>query len=246
MSTVWLERITIFLIFFFGASIFVYFLLNGGAYMRVLRYDLFLSSPFASADLKEGSILEIQAQPISDSPAGNPATAGGSVVANTGSVETTSHTNNAQSALPDGYEFYLSIPKIQINTPIVIPKDSGKVSVLASLEEGVGLYPGSAKPGQNGRAVILGHSSKATWYRGDYAYIFSLLPKLTEGDEVFVTTDNKKMIFRIFSKQILTPTDTNTVLAAPTAVPEITLITCYPIGGASKRNVVRAQLVSVE
>ncbi len=240
MSTVWLERITIFLIFFFGASIFVYLLLNGGAYMRVLRYDLFLGTHLASADLREGNILEVEGQHVSSS------ASDGTSAPNITTAGTTSVRPAGNSDTSSGEGVYLSIPKIQINTPIVTPKDSSKVSVLASLEEGVGLYPGSVEPGQNGRAVILGHSSKATWYRGDYAYIFSLLPKLSEGDEIYVTAQNKKMVFRVFSKQILTPADTNAMLATPTAAPEVTLITCYPIGGASKRNVVRAQLVSTE
>ena len=183
--------------------------------MRILRYDLFLSSPFASDDLKTGSILEVQGQLVSDGSGGS-----------TGAAGTTAQTGDSSVPAPrEG--FYLSIPKIQVNVPIITPKDNTKVGILSSLEEGVGLYPGSVEPGQNGRAIMLGHSSKATWYRGEYAYVFSLLPKLNEGDEVYVTTKNKKMTFRVFSKQILTPTDTNKLLATNSNVPEITLITCY-------------------
>lgn len=218
--------------FFFGASVFVYFLLNGGAYMRILRYDLFLSSPFASNDLKNGDILEVQGQ--------NVALAVGSATSSQNTAGSLAAGTRREGVM------YISIPKIEVNAPIIIPADKTKVGILASLEEGVGLYPGSAEPGKNGRAIILGHSSRASWYRGSYAYVFSLLPKLNEGDEIFVTANNKKMIFRVFSKSIMTPTETNAFLATGTAAPEITLITCYPIGGASKRNVVRAQLVSTE
>lgn len=209
-----LRKLNIFLIFFFGFALFGFFLLNGGAFARNIRYELFLNSPFASEDL-EGEILEVA-----------PATAG--------------------AASGNGRQFYLEIPKINSSAPIIIPEDTSTKGVLANLEEGVGLYPGSSLPGQAGRAIVLGHSSRASWYRGDYANVFSLLPKLSEGDEFYVTADRQKFIYRIYSKKILTPSETNAALALPLGDSEIDLITCYPIGSASKRTLIQAKLVAIE
>lgn len=181
--------------------------------MSILRYDLFLKSPFAGSDLKQGDILAV---PGAGVPIGS------------------------------GEKLYLSIPKIDANAPIITPAENTKADILASLEAGVGLYPGSVPPGGNGRAVILGHSSKASWYRGKYAYIFALLPKLEKGDEFYITADRKKYVYRVFDKQVLSPADANVLLASPASGSEAVLITCYPIGSASKRQIIRAQMVRTE
>lgn len=208
------RKLNIFLIFFFGFSLFGFFLLNGGAFARNIRYELLLNSPFASSDLKRGEILTV-------APA-------------------------AASAATTTRQFYLEIPKIGVIAPIVIPENTSNKGVLASLEEGVGLYPGSAMPGEAGRAIVLGHSSRASWYRGDYATVFSLLPKLSEGDEFYATAGGQKFIYRIYSKKILSPSETNAILAQPIGDSEMDLITCYPIGSASERTLIQAKLVAIE
>ena len=216
-----LKEVNIFLILFFVLTLFTFLLLNGGAIFRNLRYDLFLHSPFASADLKQGDLLAVPAATSTPNEAPAPAT-------------------------PGADRYKLTIPKIELASPVVIPEKASKESILASLEEGVGLYPGSRLPGENGRAVILGHSSRATWYRGDYATVFALLGKLEAGDEFYITEANKKYVYQVFSRKILTPADTNTLLAGPAAGSEVDLVTCYPIGGASKRTVVQAILLRTE
>jgi LPXTG-site transpeptidase (sortase) family protein len=140
----------------------------------------------------------------------------------------------------------LSIPKIEVNTPVVIPREVTKQGILASLEEGVGLYPGSAGIGAPGRAVVLGHSSRASWYRGEYAYIFALLHKLEEYDKFYVTGGGKKYTYQVFANKVMTPQEANAFLATTPSDSEIDLVTCYPVGSASKRTIIQAKLISVE
>lgn len=140
----------------------------------------------------------------------------------------------------------LVIPKINVNVPIVASEGESKKEILSSLEKGVGLYPGSVYPGENGRAVILGHSSRASWYKGEYALVFTLLSKLDPPDEFYVTTKEKKYVYQVFAHKTLTPDDTNTLLSGAPVESEIDLITCYPIGGASKRTVIQAKLIRIE
>jgi len=200
---------------FLASSFFIYLLLNGGAYFRILRYDLFLHSPFAEADLKDRLILNFKK---SSEPQSN-----------------------------QDIKYYLYIPKIDVLTPIVLPKDDSNKSILASLEEGVALYPGSQLPGQAGRSVILGHSSKTTWYRGQYAYIFALLSKLQSGDEFYIVFENKKLVYKVFSNDILTPEQTNKLLSKmPQNESDVALITCWPIGSSSMRTLIQAKLDRVE
>jgi LPXTG-site transpeptidase (sortase) family protein len=206
----------IFLGIFITLSIGIFGLLNAAAFARTLRYDLLLHSPFASEDLKQGDILEVG----SGTPGGVAFTV----------------TSTAQ----------LAIPAIGVVTPIVPPKGTAKKDILAAMEEGVALYPGSVGPGEQGRVVMLGHSSRASWYRGNYATVFSLLSKLEGGQEFVVAAQGKKYIYQIFRTSTLSPSDTNALLAGPFMESEIDLITCYPVGGASKRTVVQARLIRTE
>ena len=199
------REITIFLAIFFAASLFIYLLLNGGAYFRILRYDLFLRSPFAEADLKNQPILNLNKS------------------------------------------YYLYIPKIDVSAPIVLPKDDSNKNVLAGLEEGVALYSSSQLPSEIGRSVILGHSSKTAWYRGQYAYIFALLSKLQSGDEFYIVSGNKKLVYKVFSNDILTLEQPNKILSQiPQNESDVALITCWPIGFSSMRTLIQAKLDHVE
>ncbi|MDO8743336.1 MAG: sortase [Candidatus Azambacteria bacterium] len=144
-----------------------------------------------------------------------------------------------QPGIVPSKDYYLQIPKINASAPIVFPADDSIKSVLASLELGVALYPGSQLPGETGRAVILGHSSKPP--------IFTLLNKLQSGDEFYITSGNKKLVYKVFSNDILTPDQTNEILSQiPQNESNAALITCWPIGFSSKRTLIQAKLSRVE
>jgi LPXTG-site transpeptidase (sortase) family protein len=207
------KHLNIFLITFFIFTLFFYVFLNGGAFWRDLRYALFLSSPFASEDIKNGELLQVA--------------------------------QAANSSLPGG-QYQLIIPKIAVVTPIVEPRSESKQAILGSLEEGVGLYPGSVTPGESGRAILLGHSSRASWYRGEYATVFTTIGRLEPMDEIYVTANQKKYVYQVFAVKVLSPTDTNALLTPPSIYTELDLVTCYPIGGASHRTVVQARLIRTE
>jgi len=210
------KEIGIFLAIFLVSCFLVYLFLNGGAYFRILRYELLLRFPFIEKDLGVKPILDF------------------------GNAPETRTTGNEKS-----YNLY--IPKISVLAPIIFPKDKSNENILTSLEDGVALYPGSSMPGENGRAVILGHSSRITWYRGRYAYVFALLNKLQSGDEFYVVSGNKRLVYKVFANDTLTPEKTNEILSQPPKnKSEIALITCWPIGSSSKRTLIQAKLDNME
>ena len=209
------KEINIFLAIFLGMVFLSFWLLNGGALAKEIRYRLVLSSPLASEDLKNNEILSLKKSAFS----------------------------SPVASIRKSYK--LVIPKISVVSPVIFPKKNTTTDILASLEEGVGLYPGSVSPGENGRTIILGHSSRASWYRGEYATIFSLLGKLEEGDTFYIIDGDKKYFYEVFSKKFLTPSETNTILAGKVNESEIDLITCWPSGSASKRTLVQAKLVDI-
>ncbi|MFH1246392.1 MAG: sortase [Candidatus Liptonbacteria bacterium] len=224
--------LNIFLILFFFTTFFSFLFFNGSAFWRDLRYALFLNSPLANADLKNGDIIQLTA-------------AANISVSATGTISgaTAYATGFPASSLN---KLVLHVPKIETTSPIVIPEGTSKSAILASLEGGVGLYPGSVIPGANGRAVLLGHSSKATWYHGDYAYVFTLINHLDPPDEFYVTDGNKKYYYQVFAHRTLSKKDTDELLSGPVNGSEIDLVTCYPIGGASQRTVIQARLIRTE
>lgn len=137
----------------------------------------------------------------------------------------------------------LVIPKIGVAAPIIIPSGDTMSAILAALEEGVGLYPNSASPGKGGRSIILGHSSRASWYRGGYATVFALLVKLSPGDDFVIKKGATEYRYRVFAVLTLSPEATNELVSRKVAEEEVDLITCYPIGSSSLRTVVQAKLI---
>lgn len=151
-----------------------------------------------------------------------------------------------RSTLSPGANYNLVIPKIQAETPVVSPNDASTAAVLTAMEDGVALYPGSGAPGLAGRSVILGHSSRASWYRGGYATIFALIPQLAAGDRFYVFDKTKKYTYEVFKRQVLSPAESNQLFQSPSPYSEIDLVTCYPIGSASNRNIIQAKLIATE
>jgi sortase A len=150
---------------------------------------------------------------------------------------------NATEIPVPGSPMELIIPKINVRTPIVFPKDSSVQGVLKSLEGGVGVYPGSIMPGQDGRMILLGHSSLASWYNGDYARVFALLKNLEAGDEFTIVSGGNQYTYKVFSNRVLKPAATDAYLADPARGSVLELITCDPVGSAANRRIVSAVLL---
>ncbi len=136
--------------------------------------------------------------------------------------------------------FYtISIPKLKIENAIVA---IGGEDLTKNLIQ----YPGTALPGKNGNAVIFGHSILPIFYNPkNYTAIFSTLPTLKEGDDVFIEYDGISYKFKIEELFEIYPTDIQILEQNPSDA-FITLVTCVPPGDPRnpKRLIVRARVVS--
>jgi len=130
--------------------------------------------------------------------------------------------------------------KIALKAPIIfsVPESD----VLNKLREGVVGLSGSALPSETGNVVLLGHSSNLAWRAGDYKTIFSLLDHLNAGDIITVLYQYDQYKYEVVEKRIVRPSDLSVL--EKTSTPTLTLITCYPIGTANSRLVIRANLLS--
>lgn len=134
-----------------------------------------------------------------------------------------------------GRIYFLTIPKLRVFDATV--KIAGE-----SLDKSLIHYGGTGLPGDYGTSVIFGHSILPQFYDPkNYKAIFSLLPKLKEGDEIFAKFDGITYRYVVMSMRVTTPDDV-TVLEQRYDTSYITLITCVPPGTYWKRLEVRARL----
>lgn len=135
---------------------------------------------------------------------------------------------------------HITIPKIGVDVPIIW--NAPIASVLDDLSHGVVQLAGTAGLGETGNMVIMGHSSDFLWKHNPYASAFALLPKIEKDDVIIVRQNGKAYVYTVTDKQVVKPDAVN--VADPTNSSVLTLVTCYPIGTATSRLVIRATLTS--
>ena len=135
------------------------------------------------------------------------------------------------------------IPKINIEIPVVYDEPSiDEAAVQRALERGVLHYPTTSQPGEQGNAVLFGHSSNNIFNNGKYKYAFVLLNRLEIGDTFMIQKDGKRYVYKIFEKKVVQPTDVSVL--NPHDRPTATLITCDPPGTDLNRLVVVGEQIS--
>jgi LPXTG-site transpeptidase (sortase) family protein len=136
----------------------------------------------------------------------------------------------------------LYIPKIDIRAPIVYMDSIEEQAIMEKLKNGVGHFPGTAYPGENGNVFILGHSSYYWWEEGNFKEVFALLDRLEIGDKIYIGYKGKKYVYQVTETKIVPPTDVSVL--AQTASPQLTLMTCNPVGTAINRLIIIAKQVA--
>ena len=123
----------------------------------------------------------------------------------------------------------LRIPKINLEVPIFNDTDD------LTLNRGVGRILGTAQIGMSGNLGIAGH--RDGFFRG--------LQDIAPGDVLELVRPQHSDRYAVSQIRIVAPEDTSVL--NPTAVPTLTLVTCFPfyfVGHAPKRYIVVAQLDS--
>ncbi len=136
-----------------------------------------------------------------------------------------------------GY-YTISVPKLRIKDAIVAIGGE-------DLSHHVIQYPGTALPGKHGNAVLFGHSILPIFYNPtNYLSIFSLLPSLKTGDEIYVNYDGIDYVYQVENMFEVLPTDIQ-VLDQDSSDSFLTLVTCVPPGDPRnpKRLIVRARVI---
>ena len=104
-----------------------------------------------------------------------------------------------------------------------------------ALNRGVGRILGTARVGESGNLGVAGH--RDGFFRG--------LQSVSTGDVVELVRPGHTDEYAVSETRIVTPDDISVL--HPTAVPTVTLVTCFPfyfVGHAPKRYIVTAPLAS--
>ena len=150
------------------------------------------------------------------------------------------------ASLQVGPEPLLIIPKINVNVPVNYDAAPDQASQLKAMENGVAWFgiPGAnSKPGQVGNTVISGHSSNDFIDGGSYKFVFALLERLKPGDIFYLNYEGTRYTYTVTKTKVVRPTEVSS-LVYPTTKPEVTLITCTPLGTALNRLLVTAEQIS--
>lgn len=132
--------------------------------------------------------------------------------------------NTTLRETPEGI---LRIPALQLTVPIYAG------TRRTELDRGVGHVEGTASLNSAGNAAIAGHRDG----------FFRSLQRIKPGESVYVQTIDRTRRYRVVQTRIVAPSEVSVL--APTALPSLTLITCYPfyfVGPAPRRFIVRAVL----
>lgn len=131
--------------------------------------------------------------------------------------------------------YTISIPRLKIEKAIVaIGGDDLSKSLIQ--------YPGTALPGQWGNVVIFGHSILPSFYDPkNYKSIFSLIPTLEQGDEIFIDYDGMSFTYEVVDYLEKKPDEID-ILQQRFDRQWMSLITCVPPGTYLRRGVIIAKL----
>lgn len=137
--------------------------------------------------------------------------------------------------------FGIKIDKIGVTAPIIanVSGEDKKVYNTA-LKEGLAHMKGTSLPGQGSNIFIFGHSSSVVG-TGTYSKIFADLNKLQIGDKIIVFYKEKEFDYSVFEKKVVNKK--NIEVINPTNKEQLTLMTCWPIGTADKRLIIKSSLV---
>lgn len=158
-------------------------------------------------------------------------------------VDSTTKKNSQLISSSSNNQLTLKIDKTGTQAPIILNIDGNNMEeYMKALENGVAHMAKTALPGESGNAVIFGHSSYYKLKPGSYKTIFARLNRLSNGDQIQISSSDKTYIYSISEIKKIQPENTE-VVEQNAQEHKLTLITCWPPTSTSQRLVVVADLV---
>lgn len=152
--------------------------------------------------------------------------------------------NTSTTEQPKAEPNVLTIPSLDIITPVQYIDTDTEPVFQEALKAGVVHYPGTALPGQAGNVYIFGHSSDYMWSKGKFKTVFALLPHIKTGSDIIITDQQgSQFTYKVYNQFVTGPTDLTVLEQGDGGRKLLTLQTSYPLGTALKRYIVQAELI---
>lgn len=136
-------------------------------------------------------------------------------------------------------EARLDIPKIALKAPIIWSEKENEEEIIEELKQGVVHLKGSARPGERGSQILIGHSSVFPEAGGEYDQVFARLDELKINDEIFISYQGKKYKYQVLQQKIIGRNEVKEL--DKIKEPVLFLVTCWPRGTDWKRLVIEAR-----
>jgi LPXTG-site transpeptidase (sortase) family protein len=125
----------------------------------------------------------------------------------------------------------VTIPSMLLTRPILEGRDT-----YAILNKGIWRWPAGSTPDNGSNTVLIGHRFTYTQPQG----VFYYLNKVKLGDEIGLTWNGRKYLYKVDTIKQVPPTQTS--IEKPTERAQLTLFTCTPLWLPKDRLVVVAGL----
>ncbi|WP_203332270.1 class D sortase [Planococcus beigongshangi] len=136
------------------------------------------------------------------------------------------------AGLPDGVEGILTIPAIELQSPVL------QGATPDNLNQALGAIEGLNRPGEmNGSYAIAGHQSHV------FGQFFNRLDELQIGERLEYETLDETFSFEIIDIQIVKPQEVE-VLNPQKGMALLSLVTCYPENSSEFRLIVQAKRIN--
>lgn len=146
--------------------------------------------------------------------------------------ESDSPANNPPPNLTNSQNLKIIIPKINVNSSVLINIDPyNKSEYKEALEKGPAHAKNSSLPGESGNVFIFAHNHST----------FTMLNKLQPGDEINLKYQGKFFKYKVKKKEIVNP-DQVEFLKPSNNGQTLTLMTCWPPGTNIKRLIIISNL----
>jgi LPXTG-site transpeptidase (sortase) family protein len=137
----------------------------------------------------------------------------------------------------------LIIPRVDINTAILLPESTDEQVLNDLLLKGVVQYPGSGFIGETKPVFLFGHSTRRNTLASRYYRYLNGLDQVKVGDEIQLTGGGKKAIYEVTSAGVYKNYEVKVDLSSK--INNLVISTCSRIGAKEDRVVVEARLVKI-
>lgn len=150
---------------------------------------------------------------------------------------TTENSANLSPASTTGIPARLKIPKLNIDASFQYTglKPDGAMEIPSNIVD-AGWFTSSARPGENGTAIITGHVAQIRGGVVTKPGVFSNLSELRPGDKLYVINDKgESIVFSVRESRSYDPTaDATDVFASADGKAHLNLITCEGVWNPAK------------